>query len=170
MVARKRIGSATIAQMCSKIAQLKPSDLVAKRLRDGRTRKGWSQKKLADAMTDAGWSIDRTTIAKIESGGSRALNLTLNEVLAFAIVLGMSPVFLMVPGEGEVNVELTTKLSLKTQDFRWWVSGEMYHRPLPARLPGETAQEHAARLRIRADWRFFEYMRPLTEEQSKGKK
>lgn len=143
----------------------KPSAVVVDRLIEARNKKAWSQRDLALAMKEAGWQIDRTTIAKIESRGDRALNLKLNEVIAFAIVLGVSPVFLMVPGSDDVRVELTPKLSLKTQDFRRWVSGEMYHRPLPARLQAESDQEYAARIRVRADWRFFEYMRPQKDEE-----
>jgi len=143
----------------------KPSDVVVDRLIEARNKKGWSQRDLAQAMKEAGWTIDRTTIAKIESRGDRALNLKLNELIAFAIVLGVSPVFLMVPGTNDVRVDVTPKFSFKTQDFHWWVSGKIYQRPLPARLRGETESEHAARLRVRADWRFFEYMRPLQQDE-----
>ena len=160
---------AIIARMRSKSAQsIRPSEVVGQRLRAARERKPWTQLELATAMTAAGWPIDRSTIAKIESGGVRGENVALNEFLAFAIVLGVSPIYLIVPDSDKARITLTAEYSLDRETFRWWVSGQMYRDWRPR--PGTTPEQLATLKKLRADWHFFQYMQSAINDDEKRRK
>ncbi len=147
--------------MSSEFAQ-RPSDTVRERIQHARMRKGWNQRELAEAMTSAGWPIDRSTIAKIESGTShRADRLTVNEVIGFAVVLGMSPLHLLVPWENDVPVALTQKVTAPAWIVRGWVEGRL---PLNERdVNGNPIEGVQADVLGEPDRRFFEFMKPPLE-------
>jgi transcriptional regulator with XRE-family HTH domain len=137
----------------------KLSDYVRLRLVDARKKKGWSQRELAKAMAEVGWPIDRTTIARIESGGVRAENLTLNEVHAFAAVLGMSPLHLIAPWNDDARVSIAPRITSPAKDVRLWMQGVLPLNFDWAANPkgGERAERLGQRGR---DRRFFDYMKP----------
>lgn len=75
---------------------LRPTEAIARRLRDARTRRGWSARELADRCAAVGMTnLDRTTITNIEIG--RRQKVSVEEVLALAYVLDIAPIHLMVP-------------------------------------------------------------------------
>lgn len=116
------------------------TEVVAQRVRDLRTRHGWTAEQLADECAKAGAEqLNRSVLANLESG--RRKFVTLDEVIALAYVLDVAPVHLLVPTSevvdhrkfGRVLVDgyrLTDKLSADSlQRARAWIKGE-------AALPG----------------------------------
>jgi transcriptional regulator with XRE-family HTH domain len=85
----------------------------AEQLEGVRRRKGWTQQQLADRMETMGLPLDRSAIAKIETQ-RRAVSL--EEALAFAAALGVSPAALVVPRD-------ETMLQLAPQ-VPWWIPSE----------------------------------------------
>jgi hypothetical protein len=75
-------------------------------------------------MTSAGYPIERSVIAKIEAGGTRTDNVSLDEALAFAAVLGMSPLHLFVEQDDELLMAVMPKLPEPTYLVRGWVRGD----------------------------------------------
>src|SRR5262249_44073078 len=98
------------------------SELFGEQLRAVRGRKDWSQEQLADEMTSAGLKMDRTTITKIENG---ARNVSIDEALAFAAVLGVSPAALLAPRDTTMlDLTPTRGWSSVTPDVAWdWFAG-----------------------------------------------
>jgi transcriptional regulator with XRE-family HTH domain len=86
-----------------------------------------SQAGLSRRLERVGHPIHRSRVAKLELGEARP---TLDDVLAVALVLNVSPLFLIVP-------ELGSKLrigneAINSPDARAWLRGE---EPLPGQLP-----------------------------------
>jgi transcriptional regulator with XRE-family HTH domain len=81
-----------------------PSEAAADSVRLLRNRRGWTQQELADRLAEVGVEIERSTIAKIEQG---VRTVTLDEVFALALVLGVAPSVLMLPRDGLVAVTPT---------------------------------------------------------------
>jgi transcriptional regulator with XRE-family HTH domain len=98
------------------------SELFGEQLRAVRGRKDWSQEQLADEMSNAGLRMDRTTITKIENG---ARNVSIDEALAFAAVLGVSPAALLAPRDTTMlDLTPTRGWSSVTPDIAWdWFAG-----------------------------------------------
>jgi transcriptional regulator with XRE-family HTH domain len=98
------------------------SELFGEQLRAVRGRKDWSQEQLADEMTGEGLKMDRTTITKIENG---ARNVSIDEALAFAAVLGVSPAALLAPRDTTMlDLTPTRGWSSVTPDIAWdWFAG-----------------------------------------------
>lgn len=86
-----------------------------------RERVGLSQKELADRVTASGHMLSRVTLAKIEGATKRADRVSLEDVLAIAAALGVSPVDLIVPHAGELAI--TPATALDAEDARAWIRG-----------------------------------------------
>jgi transcriptional regulator with XRE-family HTH domain len=91
-------------------------------MREARDRRQWTQADLAQRMTDRGRPTDRTTIAKIETGGTRAANVSIAELLVIAAALGVAPIHLIAPREADEGLDVGT-LSLSADDARGWIRG-----------------------------------------------
>jgi hypothetical protein len=78
------------------------------------------------------------TIAKIEKGGTRARNASLQEVLAIAAALNVGVVHLFVPLEDDASVEIAPKFVASAPRVREWVRGLL---PLRDRDVGEFVTE-----------------------------
>jgi transcriptional regulator with XRE-family HTH domain len=78
--------------------------LIAQRVKEIREKRGWTQQDLADAVADVGGplTLSRTALAKLEAGGTRARNVSVEELLVLAVALGAYPVDLMVPVDDEL--------------------------------------------------------------------
>jgi transcriptional regulator with XRE-family HTH domain len=74
-----------------------------------RTRHEWTQRQLADRLAELGYPIDRPTLSKLERGGERARNVKLEEVLAIAYALDVSPYHLIAPYSMESRLEVVPK-------------------------------------------------------------
>ena len=107
-------------------------EVFAKRLRDVREQKQLTQEQLSELLAGLGVSIHRATVAKIENGGTRAENISVRDLLAFAAALNVAPVHLIVPFEDEVLVDgerksvrlaITPRVSAFTSQARGWIRG-----------------------------------------------
>jgi len=79
-----------------------PTQVVAQRVRELRTRHGWSAQALADRCADAGMPhLVRDVLANLEAG--RRETVTIDEVMVLAYVLDVAPVDLFVPPSTDVE-------------------------------------------------------------------
>jgi len=99
-----------------------PGQVFARQLRRLRKKRGWSQKQLADLLQAQDVAINRATIARIESepDGTRAHNISVEDLLAVAIALGVNPVELFVPQEAD-EVLSVGKTKLTPAEARDWL-------------------------------------------------
>ncbi len=74
------------------------ADLIARHIRQAREDSGWTQEQLAAAMREAGHAWQRVTVAEVEGGGRR---VSLEELLALAILFGVPMVRFLLPGQGD---------------------------------------------------------------------
>lgn len=65
------------------------TSLIARRIRRAREARGWSAARMAHEMTLKGVRWDRFNVTHLEIG--RRQNVTVDELLALACVLGVSP-------------------------------------------------------------------------------
>ena len=72
--------------------------VVGERVKATRDRRGWDQSDLGAALTAVGLEYTQPTISRIERGERE---LSTSELFAFAAVLGVSPLALVVPLEGD---------------------------------------------------------------------
>lgn len=98
---------------------LSAGEVFAERLFEVRTRRGWSQEELAERLESAGHKIHRVTLAKIELGGTRAKNVSLEDVLAISYVLGVSPLHMFIPLRGDVYVAVGELVNGDETARRW---------------------------------------------------
>lgn len=108
---------------------LRPGQVFARRVREARKGRGWTQAELAERVRErTGYPISRVTITKIERGEGRAENTPLQEILVLAAALDVAPVHLLAPLENEAAVKLGDKLTVPATYARAWVRGLI---PLP---------------------------------------
>lgn len=99
-------------------------EVIAGRLKEVREWHRLSQAALSRLLGQAGHTIDRGRVAKLETGRARP---TVEDLLAVALVLDVSPLFLVVPPLG-TRLRVGRE-SLQAPDARAWWRGE---KPLPA--------------------------------------
>lgn len=107
-----------------------PHRVIAQRVRELRTGRGWSAQRLADELTKRGVSWDRSIVANLETG--RRQTVTVEEWLALAYVLDVAPVHLLVPPTdadrpqtgGFVNVAPVHSVVTTPGWYRAWVRGQ----------------------------------------------
>ena len=78
---------------------LTPHKVIAARMRQLRTGRGWSAQRLSEEMSKVGVPWDRSIVANLESGRRRTVSV--EEMLALAYVLSVAPVHLVVPPVGQ---------------------------------------------------------------------
>jgi transcriptional regulator with XRE-family HTH domain len=124
-----------------------PAEVFARRLQETRKTKGWSQQKLVEQLTRLGYRMDRATLAQIESGArrsdvTRSDNVTLNEVVALSVALGVALIHMVVPPESDdAPVRLVpNRVADPALTARRWARGEQalgdegfYWTQVPAR-------------------------------------
>jgi transcriptional regulator with XRE-family HTH domain len=106
-----------------------PIQVVIARVRELRRQQGLSGATIAQRMTDLGIPWDRNTIAKLETG--RRSSLSLDECLALALTLRVSPVALFLPDANEAY-HITPNASATAEEVGRWLMGQR-------RLPTTTA-------------------------------
>ncbi|MGW2040488.1 helix-turn-helix domain-containing protein [Streptomyces virginiae] len=98
-----------------------PVEVIARRVKEVRGRKGLTAQQLADRLRDAGVPWDRATVTKLET--NRRQNVSVVELLALARVLDVAPVHLLVPlYEGPYMV--TPVEAAAADRARAWIRGE----------------------------------------------
>lgn len=127
---------------------------IARRVQEARTRKRWSQRDLAARLTAAGRPMNAGQVNKIEAGArggdaTRAENLSVSDLLVLAAVLGVAPVHLIVPLDGDQGPDaslppgdpghpsstatrLTESITVHPPAMRAWIRGQW---PLAIRGP-----------------------------------
>ena len=101
-----------------------PSEVLAKRVIQLRSRLVLTQDELAARMQTLGYSWVRSTIAKIELGSRQ---VSVDELCALAIALGVPPIALLVPPSGKMKV--TPAGGAVDVASMWvWATGDL---PLP---------------------------------------
>lgn len=121
---------------------------VRRNVRQLREARGLSTRDLSALMGEAGRPIQPTAITKIESGARR---VDVGDLAAFAVVLGVSPLTLLLPGErADDEVQLTPERSSRWEAAWRWATGEQ-----PLLEPGEQLKLTDPRVR-----KFIEENRP----------
>lgn len=100
-----------------------PSKVFRDRLKEARKLKGWTQQQLADALASLGVKLDASGITRMERG---TRGVTLDDVIAIAAALGVSPLHMIVPLDDN-GAQLAPSLTVSTADARAWLRGQ---RPL----------------------------------------
>lgn len=103
--------------------------LIAQRVRELRTGRGWSAERLAEEMTQrAGVDWQRMVVVKLETG--RRQELSVRELLALAYVFDVAPVHLLIPTDDDSDpYPVTPKVTVRRGPARAWIRGL---RPLPS--------------------------------------
>lgn len=105
---------------------LRPSRVFGVQTRRLRLRKEWtSQQKLADRLSELGHAIDRSALARIERG---TRGVPLDEALAIAAALEVSPLSLVLPAESGDPIAITPSIVVTSAEARAWLRGD---EPLP---------------------------------------
>ncbi|MEY9846211.1 transcriptional regulator with XRE-family HTH domain [Streptacidiphilus sp. BW17] len=117
---------------------LSVSDAAALRLKEARTRRGWTTKQLAAACHEAGATkLTAPALSNIETGrrgadGFRRRELSIDEVVVLAVVLDIAPVHLLgLPDSAEpgTKLQLTPELAVSDPELLMeWFCGQ---RALP---------------------------------------
>jgi transcriptional regulator with XRE-family HTH domain len=103
----------------------RPSEVFGAQMGTVRGRRGLSLQDLADRLTRLGFPMDRTTLNKLENGRR---GLSLDEALAIAAALDVSPLHLFVPIMDSEQLEIAPKVTAGAVRARKWLRGE---QPLP---------------------------------------
>lgn len=94
---------------------------IANRVRELRTRRGWTAAELGEALTAEGVRWDRFAVSSLENG--KRQNVTVVELLTLAYVLGAPPALLLIPSS-DFALEASGSLSLQAPELLAWLSGE----------------------------------------------
>jgi transcriptional regulator with XRE-family HTH domain len=108
----------------------RPSHDYAKRLRETREARGFTQTELAQLVSDAGQPISKAALLRIERGER---GLSLDEALALAQVLYVAPAHLLSPPDDE-QVWLTPSYAVDGAGMRNWL---LFGDPLLLTPPGK---------------------------------
>lgn len=96
---------------------------VAAEVRRYREQRGLSAQQFADACTAVGVPMKRSVIANFENG--RRASVGVDELLAFARVLDIPPIYLMVPVGRVEWVEMQPGMESDPYRVAMWISGEV---------------------------------------------
>jgi transcriptional regulator with XRE-family HTH domain len=106
------------------------SEVFRQRLREVRRLKGWTQQQLADALAAGGVRLDASAITRLERG---TRGVTLDDVIAIAAALGVSPLHMIVPLDDN-GAQLMPSLTVPAADARAWLRGQLPLREADERL------------------------------------
>lgn len=98
-----------------------PVSTIARRIKELRARRGWTAEKLGNELTRHGAKFDRFTISNLESG--KRQNVTVDELMAMAVVFDVAPVNLLVPLDDAPYV-ITSERTESADTVRSWVRGQ----------------------------------------------
>lgn len=96
------------------------SEVVPRRLREARASRLWTQGDLANEMSTIGSPMHRTTIAKIEKAKRP---VAVDELVALAAALDVSPTFLLLPLDGKEPVQAAPKVVAEAETLGRWMAG-----------------------------------------------
>jgi len=101
-----------------------PTEVFRERLREVRRLKRWTQSDLAAALAGNGVDLAEPAVTRMERG-SRGVSL--DEAIAIAAVLGVSPLHMFVPLDDNDSSQVTPQMSVPVTEARAWARGQ---RPL----------------------------------------
>jgi transcriptional regulator with XRE-family HTH domain len=112
-------------------------EVFSSRLREARDARRWTQQELSARLAELGAPMDRTTIAKLEKGQRQA---RVEELVAIAVALDVSPLYLILPLRLDAKVKLAPKLVVEAIEALNWASGKgpldrPTNAPTDVRLP-----------------------------------
>jgi transcriptional regulator with XRE-family HTH domain len=99
-------------------------EAAAERVRELREAKGWTYKELSDRLTKHGRPIPSLGLRRIENQDRR---IDADDLTALAVVLGVSPVSLLLPLRTHGEVKITGAGPVEASRAWAWAQG---HRPL----------------------------------------
>jgi transcriptional regulator with XRE-family HTH domain len=113
-----------------------PRTVFSSQVRRARKARGWTQQALVDRLAEIGYTdqqgvprIARATLAKIEDGNSTRSNASLEDVLALAAALDVSPMHLLAPHDDREALRVTDGLPpVPASLARRWIRGEAHLR------------------------------------------
>jgi transcriptional regulator with XRE-family HTH domain len=105
------------------------AETFARRVREVRERRGWTQQQLAERLRELGVPIDRTKVNRVETG-ARAVSV--DDALAIAAALGVSPSVLFFPLARSELVRVTPVRVVSAEEGRRWFRGEQPLHPADA--------------------------------------
>lgn len=98
-----------------------PSEVFRRRMREVRRLKGWTQQQLASALAAAGTDLGEPAVTRMERG---TRGISLDEAMAIAAVLGVSPLHLFVPLDNDEELDVAPAIRVAALDARAWVRGQ----------------------------------------------
>ena len=107
-----------------------PQEIFSAELKRTRERKGWTQQALSDRMTHLGSPVGRAAIAKIETG---VRGVSIDEVVAFSVALGVSPSALVL-GRDTRLIRVAPNLAVDLHAALSWWRGLYPLAPFQGRL------------------------------------
>jgi transcriptional regulator with XRE-family HTH domain len=99
----------------------RPVEHVARRVRELRRRRGLTAAQLAERLRQVGLDWDRSIVANLETGRRQAVSV--EELLALALVLDVAPVHLLVPTDDEQLFQVTPTRAEPSGVVRDWLRG-----------------------------------------------
>jgi transcriptional regulator with XRE-family HTH domain len=120
---------------------LNPTGVIGQRLAELRkSRNGMTQERLAEAMRTVGIDWERVVVAKLEKGLRPFVKV--DELLALCLILGISPVDLLVPKDADADqwYQVAPKAISRASNVREWIRGEdvLFYRTEPDQDEPET--------------------------------
>jgi transcriptional regulator with XRE-family HTH domain len=92
--------------------------VVAANIREARRARGWSQQQLAEQMTEAGVAWTRPIVGYAENAGRK---LTVDELVALAVVFGTTPGFWLAPPASSFDNDSPVVTTGKTELSGSWL-------------------------------------------------
>src|SRR5262245_60670882 len=98
--------------------------VFGQRLTQVRTKRGITKAALSRRLDELGHPLHRVVLGEIEAGGTRARNVSLEDVLAIAYALGVPPLQMMFPYDDETRVRIVSnRPPVEPDQLRLWIWG-----------------------------------------------
>lgn len=115
---------------CASVTQTGPTRIVAQRVKDLIPKRGLTSETLAARMDELGIKWNRAIVANLVSG--RRSSVSVDELLALALVLNVAPVHLLVPPDDTTEAyQVTAKVTESSFRVRGWIRGLFTLASLP---------------------------------------
>jgi transcriptional regulator with XRE-family HTH domain len=98
------------------------SGVVGRQVKAAREQLHLSQADLAKRLDELGLPAHQATVARLETGGRR---ISVDDVLALAAALGVSPLYLLTASYTHETVRVTPKHEAGPAQMRRWVAGQV---------------------------------------------
>jgi transcriptional regulator with XRE-family HTH domain len=103
-----------------------PGVVFGQRLAQVRAKRGISKAALSRRLEELGHPLHRVVLGEIEGGGTRARNVSLEDVLAIAYALGVPPLQMMFPYDEQRVRIVGNREPVEPERLRYWIVGPPY--------------------------------------------